>query len=108
MVNVKSFVSTKSNQLCYYLRALWLGDIEYNEIDLFFWDTLEEWSIVTNKLDIPYTQKERVFWHLLHQIHFWTEDKLKYDQFLIDELSNCVRFLEGKGICPFDCVGIRP
>lgn len=105
---VKPFIDNKAKQLCFYLRAYWLGEIPYGEIELFFWDTLEEWCQVTDKFEHPYSQKERVFWHLLHQAHFWSEDKLKYDQYLVEELTNCVAFLEGKGMCPFDCIGIRP
>ncbi len=107
-MTVISFIDEKAKQLCYYLRAFWQGDLPHTELELFFWDTLEEWSQVNYQLDQPYSQKERVFWHLLHQIHFWAEEKLAYDNYLVEELANCIVFLEGKGICPFDCVGIRP
>ena len=93
-MTVQEFVNKKAKQLCFYLRAFWHGELPIEEVELFFWQ--------------PYTPKERVFWHLLHQVHYWPEDKLAHDTYLIEELTNCVLFLEGKGHCPFDCVGIRP
>ena len=103
-----SFVDTKAAQLCFYLRGFWKNNIPHSELDLFFWDTMEEWSLVNYDMDQPYTQRERVFWHALHQLHFWTEEKLKFDPFLVEELTSCLAFLEGKGHCPLDCAGIRP
>lgn len=108
LVKVNSFINDKARQLCFYLRAFWQGDIAHSELELFFWDTLEEWGQVRYSLEQPYSQKERVFWHLLHQIHFWSEDKLMYDNYLVEELANCMLFLEGSGFCPIDCIGIRP
>lgn len=102
------FIDSKGKQLCYYLRAFWSGVIPHDELDLFFWDTLEEWSLIKNTVSSPYTQRERVFWHILHQVHYWSEEQLKRDTYLRDELENCLQFIEGKGFCPFDCIGIRP
>lgn len=107
-MTVDVFITEKAKQLCYYLRAFWQGDLPFSEMDLFFWDTMEEWSQVKDRQASPYSAKERVFWHLLHQTHFWPEDKLMYDTYLIEELTNCVLYLEEKGICPFDCIGVRP
>lgn len=107
-VTVTDFINLKKSQLAYYVRAFWGRRIHYSELELYFWDTLEEWSIVKLTLDEPYSEKERVFWHLLHQIHYWPEHKLLHDQFLRGELLNCVECLEDKGNCPLDCVGIRP
>lgn len=108
MLSVNDFINAKAKQLSYFLRAFWLHQIPYREIDLYFWDTLEEWTAVKRIKDQPYTQKERVFWHLLHQLHFWPEQKLLQDPYLKTELSTCLDFLEGEGCCPLDCVGIRP
>jgi hypothetical protein len=107
-VNVQEFVDNKAKQLCFYLRAFWQDELPIEELELFFWDSMEEWGQIEFTLTQPYTQKERVFWHLLHQVHYWNEDKLRQDRFLVDELTNCVNFLEGLGHCPLDCVGVRP
>jgi len=107
-VNVQEFVDSKAKQLCFYLRAFWQNELPIDELELFFWDCMEEWGQIDYTLTQPYTQKERVFWHLLHQVHYWGEEKLKHDQYLVDELTNCTKYLEGAGRCPLDCVGIRP
>ncbi|WP_416351162.1 hypothetical protein [Alteromonas sp. 14N.309.X.WAT.G.H12] len=103
-----SFVDTKAAQLCFFLRGFWQESVPYSELDIFFWDTLEEWSQINYTFDQPYTSKERVFWHVLHQLHYWSEGKLKHDPSLITELTTCLTFLEGGGVYPSDCVGIRP
>lgn len=105
---LNSFVDTKAAQLCFYLRGFWQEEIPHTELEIFFWDTMEEWSLVDYQQDQPYTPKERVFWHVLHQLHYWSEEKLRHDPTMVNELSNCLVFLEGKGVCPLDCVGIRP
>lgn len=107
-MKVDVFINEKSRQLCFYLRGFWNHDIAYTELELFFWDILEEWSQVEYDLAQPYSSKERAFWHLLHQMHFWDVEKLMHDQEIIDELQRCASYLEGHGTCPQDCVGIRP
>lgn len=108
LVKVNAFIDNKAKQLCYYLRGFWGNQIAYSELELFFWDILEEWSQVDYDLTQPYSSKERAFWHLLHQMHFWDAEKLMYDDELIEELQSCANYLEGKGVCPAHCVGIRP
>ena len=106
-MQIASFIDQKAKQLAFYLSAFWRGELPHAELQLFFWDTLEEWAQVEDRTE-PYSQKERVFWHVLHQLHYWPEPKLAHDTLLHDELSNCLHYLEGRGLCPFDCVGIRP
>jgi len=106
-VQVPSFIDRKAKQLSFYVNAFWRGELPHNELQLFFWDTLEEWAQVNDRSQ-PYSQKERVFWHVLHQLHYWPESKLATDSFLHEELSSCLQYLDGRGLCPFDCIGIRP
>lgn len=107
-MDVQTFINAKASQLPFFVRAFWDERIPYAEIDLYFWDTLEEWTQVNPRENEPYSQKERVFWHLLHQLHFWSEQKLMKDPFLRGELTTCLEYLEGEGQYPLDCVGIRP
>lgn len=107
-MQVLSFVEKKAKQLCYYLRAFWRGELPHAELDLFFWDTMEEWGLLEPAIDANYSQRERVFWHLLHQVHFWPEEDLRQNLLLKEELHDCLYYLEGTGVCPQDCVGIRP
>lgn len=103
-----TFVDLKASQLAYYIKAYFSRKIPYTELDLYLWDTLEEWSQVNIKKEEPYTTKERVFWHLVHQVSFWSENMLENDKYLRGELNNCVAYLEGEGHYPADCIGIRP
>jgi len=105
---VQNFIDKKSKQLAYFVRGFWAGKIPYSEVDLFFWDTMEEWEPIKSDESDPYSQKEIVFWHLLHQLHFWSEKKLHQDTYLRTELDTCLDYLEGEGRYPLDCIGIRP
>nr|WP_232848369.1 hypothetical protein [Bowmanella yangjiangensis] len=107
-VTVQGFINRKAKQLAYFVRAFWDKRIPYQEVDLYFWDTMEEWHQMQNRNDQPFSAKERVFWHLLHQVHFWSEQKLLEDPFLRSELQTCLDYLEGDGQYPLDCVGVRP
>lgn len=102
------FIDVKSSQVCFFLQAFWHQDLPHQELQLFFWDTLEEWNQIKTITNLPYTRREQVFWHLLQQIHFWPEDELRHNEYLCDELRNCVHYLLHEGLCPFDCIGIRP
>lgn len=106
--SVDNFINAKAPQLAYYVRAFWERRIPYAEVDLYFWDTMEEWTQIEAASHEPGSQRERVFWHLLHQLHFWAEDKLLEDPYLHSELKVCVDYLEGAGHFPLDCVGVRP
>lgn len=107
-MTVAAFIEQKARQLASYIRAFWRGELPYQEVNLFFWDTLEEWINLSNRNKTPQSSQERVFWHLMHQVHFWPQDQLLTDRVLKDELARCVNYLEHGGFCPFDCVGIRP
>ncbi|MFC3202476.1 hypothetical protein ACFOEW_11685 [Alteromonas oceani] len=107
-MSISQFIEEKSRQLCFYLRAFWQGTLNYQELNYFFWDTLEEWSLYRSDDLEPSTHKERVFWHLLHQIHYWREDQLTDDEILREELTHCVAYLKGESVYPMDCIGIRP
>lgn len=107
---ISLFVQHKSAQLSFFVRGFWSQQIPYTEIDLFFWDTMEEWADVNNGQQVPYTKTERVFWHVLHQMHYWSKNSLQYDPKLRRELEHCLVYLESDGlnIAPLDCIGIRP
>ncbi len=107
-MTVTSFVNRKALQLVFFIRGFWDNRIPYTEMNLYFWDTLEEWAQVEEGKSAPCSREEQVFWHLLHQIHFWPEQKLLLDDELRAELNICMDFLEGQGHYPFDCIGIRP
>ncbi|MER2493626.1 hypothetical protein [Catenovulum sediminis] len=107
-MRVNQFVELKSKQLAHYVRAFLARQVEYSELDMFVWDTLEEWGQVTIQKNEAYSEKERVFWHLIHQVSFWPQDTLQTDSLLIDELNICANFICDQGGFPMDCIGIRP
>ena len=110
MPTVEKFVDRKAKQLTFYVRAFLDHQITYDEMDLFFWDTMEEWTQVEHGKHLPYSKNEKVFWHLMHQIHSLPQHSLYHDSDLRAELETCVNFLQGAGKSPFPihCIGIRP
>lgn len=107
---VSHFVQNKSKQLAYYVRHFLQLKMPYSELDLFFWDTMEEWAHVEKGKHLPYEKTEQVFWHVLHQIHYWPALTLIEDPYLRGELETCLDCLESGGNypLPLDCIGIRP
>ncbi|GAC26574.1 MAG: hypothetical protein CL579_12815 [Alteromonadaceae bacterium] len=71
---------------------------------------MEEWSQVSHLADHPCSQQERVFWYVLHQLHFWPEKTLREDSNLRNDLDLCVNFLESEDEYPFpyEYLGSRP
>jgi hypothetical protein len=107
---VQKFIENKTKQLAYFVRAYLDQKIIYAELDLFFWDTMEEWAQIKQGKHLPYGRNENVFWHLMHQIHYWPQHILLNDLCLRGELESCIDALLGAGQYPFpkDCIGIRP
>ena len=107
MVNAHTFVSNKADQLSFYADALIMGQIPEDEVDLYCWDTLEEWSQV-NPRDAKITQRESAFWYLLHQLAYWTTGEILSCPKLRSEVGSCVQYLKGHGHFPDFCQGVRP
>lgn len=107
VVNATHFINVKADQLSYYADALLMGQIPDGEVDLYCWDTLEEWSQVRAS-DASITPLERVFWYLLHQITFWNSSEIKECPKLKSEVDSCIDFIRGDGHYPAFCAGVRP
>ncbi|MFT5543047.1 MAG: hypothetical protein ACI97K_000584 [Glaciecola sp.] len=105
---VQNFIDRKAEQLAFYMRSYWQNELPYTELECFLWDTFEEWSQVKNQRCQPYSHKERIFWHVLHQAQYWEEPLIRSDECIKNQLSMCILYLEGDGVCPLDVVGIRP
>ena len=107
MVEAKQFINTKAFQLSNYADAMVTGAIPATEVDLYCWDTIEEWSqIPTHGLSM--TPMENAFWYLLHQITFWNPTEIRDCPELQFEVKSCIKFLRGHGIYPDFISGIRP
>ncbi|MFT6328475.1 MAG: hypothetical protein ACJAYN_000400 [Bermanella sp.] len=105
---VQHFIDRKAKQLAFYMRSYWQDELPYAELECFLWDTFEEWSQVKNPQSQAYSHKERIFWHVLHQTHYWEEPLIRNDDCIKTQLLMCILCLEGQGLCPLDVVGIRP
>jgi hypothetical protein len=102
LANTSRFIHNKTIQLSFYAHALLDGEIPDSEVDLYCWDTLEEWSQIASTKTVL-TQLESAFWYLLHQISYWNSyEKLK------NELTSCISYLQGYGRFPEFCSGVRP
>ena len=105
---LQSFIDDKSQQLIYFVSRFFRGQLPHRELHLFVWDTLEEWSQLRIRSWRPETLREQVFWHVLYQLEYWSEQELQRDKILRKQLQNCLGYLRGKVCLPLDCVGIRP
>lgn len=105
---VDSFIELKSQQLIFYVSRYFRGRLPHSELHLFVWDTLEEWAQFDVQSNLPYSYRERVFWHLIHQLEFWPELTLQQDKYLRRNIQDCMCYLKGHGVAPPNCVGIRP
>jgi hypothetical protein len=108
--NISYFVKQKSQQLAFFVRGFLREKIPYSELNLFFWDTMEEWAQIKKGKHVPYEGTEQVFWHVLHQVHYWPQNTLQNDLYLRGEIETCLDCLESDGAypLPIDCIGIRP
>jgi len=102
------FIEQKSQQLIFYISRYFRGRLPHSELHLFVWDTLEEWAQLKSDWSEPYSHKETVFWHLIHQLECWPDLTLREDKKLRRNIQDCICYLKGRGIAPPDCVGVRP
>jgi len=107
-VLVQQFVDRKSVQLSFYLRSFWQNEIPHSELRIFIWDVLEEWTQVSDTNLQMYSQKERLFWHLIYQAAYWEPFELLDQDQIQPQLESCLYFMESGTLCPLDIVGIRP
>lgn len=107
-MSITSFIGTKAKQLIYYVKGFWDGQIPYNEVNLFIWDTLEEWKHLEQCKRFPVSDREQAFWYVVFEFHARTAKALFNNRSLRDEILLCLDYLEHGGLKPFYCVGIRP
>lgn len=110
ILSAEHFVNSKHQAVLFFAQGFFAGRIPHSELHLFCWDIIEEWVHYASHSakQEPYSLKERAFWHLLHQLHFWDEDKLSNDRYLRSEIETCMDCLNDKIHEPLDFVGIRP
>ena len=107
MVDAQNFIDAKAFQLSNYADALVAGAIPPTEVDLYCWDTIEEWYQV-RAFSSTMTPTESAFWYLLHQITFWNPKEIRTCPVLKSEVDSCIDFLRGDGHYPDFIAGVRP
>ncbi|WP_395340271.1 hypothetical protein PN836_016495 [Ningiella sp. W23] len=105
---VKEFVDKKAEQLAFYLESYWQDKVAFKEMDRFIWDILEEWSALKNTDKQIYSQKERVFWHVIYQVQFVGGHSLRHDCSIRDQVQLYTHYLNEDSPCPLDVIGMRP
>ncbi|WP_333606403.1 hypothetical protein [Arsukibacterium sp.] len=105
---IETFIEQKTQQLIFYVSRFLRGRLAHQELHLFVWDTLEEWAQLSWRPASNLSYRERVFWHLLHQLEYWPEPFLRDDKLLRSNIQDCICYLKGKGRIPRNCVGVRP
>jgi len=91
-----------------YINAVIKQTLHYTELDQFIVDTMTEWAYLNVTDETPNTAKERVFWHLIHQVSLHGGQALQQDLFFKSEINICIDFFNGTGSYPIDCIGWRP
>jgi len=105
---LETFIREKSSQLVFYASRYLRGQLPQAEMHLFIWDTLEEWAHLQINYHTPQSFYETVFWHLLYQLEFWSEQEIRNNRQLKRQLQQCAGFLHGKATVPDEFIGIRP
>mgnify|MGYP000497548751 FL=1 len=105
---IEQFISEKVVQMCSYVSAVIDKSLHYTELDQFIIDTMEEWASLNVSDETPSNARERVFWHLMHEVSLHGGQALQQDLFFKSEMNTCLDFFNGIGSYPIDCIGWRP
>jgi hypothetical protein len=105
---IEQFINNKIIQLNSYIKAVLQKELHFTELDMFLVDLMEEWTQILVTDETPSSAKERVFWHLIHQLCLHGAQALHHDLFFQSEIETCLDFLDGNGSYPIDCIGWRP
>ncbi len=107
-MHIDNFLNDKISQLMYILTALLKKSVHPTEVEMFIWDCFEEWTQFNVTDETPSNAKERVFWHLIHELKLGSLANLDNDICLTSEIETCLDFLQGHGSYPINCIGWRP
>jgi hypothetical protein len=105
---IEQFINNKVIQMHAYVSAVIMNEIHYTELDKFIFDTMAEWTLLSVTDETPNSAKERVFWHLMHEVSLHGAQALHQDLFFKSEMNTCLDFFNGVGSYPIDCIGWRP
>lgn len=106
-MTTSNFIDEKAPQLAHYGKAFLCQQIDYSEVQMYLWDTLEEWQQYDSQSETQ-SDIETVFWHLLHSFSKWPAWAIRGNHVLRQQISECCDFLSGQGSIPKGVIGIRP
>lgn len=105
---IEQFINEKITQIRVYIKAVINHSLHYTELDQFVENTMEEWTLLQVQDDIPSNARERVFWHVMHELSLHSAHELDSNLYFKSEISTCLEFFSGTGSYPIDCIGWRP
>ncbi len=105
---IEQFINDKIQQASAYIQAVIGQKLHYTELDQFVSDTMAEWTLLHVSDETPGSAKERVFWHVMHEVSLHGSVSLLSNLYFRSEISSCLEFFKGIGSYPIDCVGWRP
>ncbi|MCH1929307.1 hypothetical protein L9G16_03865 [Shewanella sp. A25] len=106
-MTIEEFIDNKAPQLAMYGKAFLSNELEFHEVQLYLWDTLEEWQLLIPQSEAQ-SETEKVFWHLLNSFSKWPDWMIRGNQYLRKQIHDCCDFLSIGGQMPAGCIGIRP
>lgn len=105
---VDNFIDEKITQSVYYINAVLNHTLPTIELDQFIINTMDEWTLLNIRDESPSNSRERVFWHVIHELSLNGASSLNDNLFFKSEITTCLDFFKGVGSYPVDCIGWRP
>jgi hypothetical protein len=105
---IEQFINEKITQVGAYITAVINHSLHYTELDQFVENTMAEWTLLHVNDETPSNARERVFWHIMHELSLHSANTLESNLYFKSEMSTCLEFFAGVGSYPIDCVGWRP
>jgi hypothetical protein len=105
---IEQFINEKITQIRAYITAVINHSLHYTELDQFVENTMAEWTLLHVSDETPSNARERVFWHIMHELSLHRANALENNLYFKSEISTCLEFFSGVGGYPIDCVGWRP
>jgi hypothetical protein len=105
---IEQFINEKITQTSSYIQAVISHSLHHTELDQFVLNTMEEWTLLKVTDETPNSARERVFWHVIHEISLHGASDLNNNLYFRSEIKTCLDFFAGIGSYPVDCIGWRP
>jgi len=105
---IEQFINDKITETTSYIHAVIRHSLHYTELDQFIINTMEEWTLLNVTDETPGNARERVFWHVVHEMSLHGARALDDNLYFKSEIKTCLDFFDGIGSYPVDCIGWRP